>query len=41
MDKMDAITSYTQKLLDGYETKTNAGDSDQTVESNMRSTVAI
>ncbi len=41
MDKVDAITSYTQKLLEGYENKSEANGSDQSIESTMRSTVAV
>lgn len=41
MDKFDAVTSYTQKLLDGYENKSDANGSEQSVGSTMRSTIAV
>jgi len=41
MDKVDVITSYTQKLLDGYENKSDGNVSDQSFSSNMRSTIAV
>ena len=41
MDKVDAITSYTQKLLDGYDSKSDANRSDQSLASTMRSNIAI
>jgi len=41
MDRMDAITSYTQKLLDGYEVKSDGGKSDVSVASSMRSTIGM
>lgn len=41
MDKFDVVTSYTQKLLDGYDNKSEAGMSENSNGSTMRSNIAV
>lgn len=41
MEKVDAITSYTQKLLEGYENKSEANNSEASNETTLRSSIAV